>query len=103
MTILLGEKSPKADLLQIQFMRICRLKVILLISECTSMILGKFAQKLERPLARDTALADALAPFPLMILTADHTYPSACRSARAKRHEPSILFVLPVDSFSTSP
>ena len=31
-------------------MNICRLKIGLLISECTSMILAKFAQELKRPL-----------------------------------------------------
>ena len=34
------------DLLQIEFMPICHVKVILLISECTSMTPAKFAQKL---------------------------------------------------------
>ena len=37
-------------LLQIEFMPICRFKVTLLISKCTSMIIAKFAQKLKRPL-----------------------------------------------------
>ena len=50
LTMLLGRKSLNIiDLLQIEFMPICHLKVILLISECILMILAKFAQKLKRP------------------------------------------------------
>ena len=50
LTMLLGRKSLNIiDLLQIEFMPICHLKVILLISECTFMILAKFAHKLRRP------------------------------------------------------
>ena len=48
--MLLGGKSLKIiDLLEIELMSICHLKVILLISDCTFMILAQSAQKLKRP------------------------------------------------------
>ena len=46
LTMLLGGKSLKIiDLLEIEFMPICRLKSILLTSECTFMILAYFLHK----------------------------------------------------------
>ena len=49
--MLLGGKTLKIiDLLQIEFMSVCRLNFILMISECTFVILLNFAQKLKRPL-----------------------------------------------------
>ena len=48
LTMLPGGKWLKLiDLLQIEFMPICRLKVVLFISECTLMILAKFARNLK--------------------------------------------------------